>query len=587
MLGACLLFGSERGYGQREIIATAVPVTPQTPTVSAPPRPPPTPAPSSPPGSIQQVSYVEGSQPPPARMVPPAGLLSGMPTGASPVPPMPVEPASRRSIEPAGLAPVPPMQTSGTNVPPVGIPAMLTVEVAGPDRLLLGQPLVHEIILRNKGGQSIAEVHVEEPLPPGIRVRKTEPPAVARGNRLFWDLRHVAAGGERRLKIELEPGQPGDLDLRPYVSFLTGNGLHTQVIRPPFSIDISADKTQATRGERIRFRIQLANHGDAPVRNIKIYDDLPPGLHHPGGPKIGIVPFGDLLPGETKSIALETTAVASGPYHNEVLALADRGVEAKAALDGVIVEPNLSLRLDGPTQTVTHQEMDFSIEVANPAALTAKNVRLVQALPPAFEVVAASSGPSLDSSQHALVWTLPELAGGQRHRVTFRIKANAAGDWPMSAVVQSQNFPEAHVKNTLHAEATAVLKLDVRVREERLAVGDETVFSVHVLNKGDAPCAGVELSAVLPEAVALVEAKGPSDGRVEKQQIRFAPLDHLDAKGDAIYRLRVRGRQAGQGSLHVALTAPKQNPAEREISIQVQDSASAGQANSSSTEALR
>lgn len=464
---------------------------------------------------------------------------------------------------------------------------MLTVEVAGPGRLLLGQPLVHEIILRNKGGQSIAEVHVEEPLPAGTRVRKVEPPAVAHGNRLFWDLRHVEAGGERHLKIELEPGQPGDLDLRPYVTFLTGNGLHTQVIRPPFSIEIRADKTQATRGERIRFRIQLANHGDAPVRNIKIYDDLPSGLHHPGGPKIGVEHFGDLLPGDTKSIALETTAAASGPFHNEVFALADRGVEAKAAVDGVIVEPNLSLRLDGPTQTVTHREMDFSIEVANPAALTAKNVRVVQALPPAFEVVAASSGASLDPGQHVLVWTLPELGGGQRQRVTFRIKVNAAGDWPMSAVVQSQNFPEAHFKNSLHSEATAVLKLDVRVRQERLAVGDETVFSLHVLNKGDAACAGVELSAVLPDAVTLVEAKGPSDGRVEKQQIRFAPLDRLDANGDAIYRLRVRGRQAGQGSLHVALTAQKQNPAEREISIQVQDSTAAGQANSSSIEALR
>lgn len=579
MLGACSLLDSERLYGQREVIATSVPVTPQTPAVPAPPRPPPAPAPSSPPGTIQPVSYVEVSQPPPAAMVPPAGLLSGMPTGAKPVPPMPV-----------GEMPVPPAAvpaTGGMPAPPQTAAAMLTVEVAGPNRLLLGQPLVHEIILRNKGGQSIAEVHVEEPLPAGTRVRKVEPPAVAHGNRLFWDLRHVEAGGERRLKIELEAGQPGEWDLRPYVTFLTGNGLHTQVIRPPFNIEIRADKTQATRGERIRFRIQLANHGDAPVRNIKIYDDLPAGLHHPGGSKIGVEHFGDLLPGETKSIALETTAVASGPFHNEVLALADRGVEAKAALDGVIVEPNLSLRLDGPTQTVTHRDMDFSIEVANPAALTAQNVRLVQALPPAFEVVAASSGASLDAGQHALVWSLSELGGGQRQRVTFRIKVNAAGDWPMSAVVRSQNFPEAHFKNSLHAEATAALKLDVRVREDHLAVGDETVFSLHVLNKGDAPCAGVQLSAVLPDAVVLLEAKGPSDGRVEKQQILFAPLDHLDANGDAIYRLRVRGRQAGHGSLHVALTAQKQNPAERDISIQVQDSASAGQANSSSTEALR
>jgi uncharacterized repeat protein (TIGR01451 family) len=570
MLGACLLLDSGRLYGQREVIATAVPVTPQTPAVSAPPRPPPPRVPGSPAQTIQQVSYVEGSQPTPTPMLPPQALLNGMPAGQTPAPAMQI----RETPAPSA---------------PATAAAMLSVEVVGPDRLLLNQPLVHEIVLRNKGGQPIAEVHIEEPLPEGSRVRKIDPPPTGtRGNRLAWDLRHLEAGGERRLKIELDLAQPGELDLRPIVSFLSGNGLRTQVIRPPFSIEISADKTKATRGERIRFRIQLANHGDAPVRNIKIYDSLPDGLHHPSGPKIGVEQFGDLLPGETKSLNLETTAVVSGPFHNEVIAQADRGVEAKAAIDGIIIEPSLSLRLDGPTQTVTHREMDFSIEAANPSVLTAKNVRLVQALPPAFEVVSASSGASRDAGQHALVWSLPELAGGQRQRVTFRIKANAAGDWPMSAVVQSQNFPEAHVKNALHAEAAALLKLDVHVREERLAVGDETVFRLHVLNKGDAPCTGVRLSAVLPEALALVKAEGPSDGQVEKQQITFVPLTRLDAYGDAIYQLRVRGRQAGHGSLRVAAAAEKQTPAEREISIQVHESAAAaGQANSNTAEGLR
>lgn len=575
MLGACLLLDSERLYGQREAIATAVPVTPRTQAEPAPPRPPPPAAPYSPPGTILPVSYVEASQPPPSPMLPPKALFHGMTTGGSPAPS-------------TGGTPVPPMQTGGTPVPPAPAPAAaaLSVEVVGPDRLLLGQPLIHEIVLRNRGGQPLAEVHVEEPLPVGSRVLKADPPAVAQGNRLFWDLRHLEAGGERRLKIELEPGRPGELDLRPYVSFLTGNGLRTQVVRPPFSMEISADKTKATRGERIRFRIQLANHGDAPVRNIKIYDTLPDGLHHPSGPKLGVEHFGDLLPGQTRSLPLEATAVASGPFHNEVITQADRGVEAKAAVDGEIIEPNLALRLDGPTQTVTHHEMDFSIEIANPAVLTAKNVRVVQALPPAFEVVSASSGASLDAGQRALVWSLPELGGGQRQRVMFRIKANAAGDWPISAVVQSQNFPEAHVKNTLHADATALLKLDVKVREERLAVGEETVFRLHIFNKGDAPCAGVQLSAVLPEALTLVQAQGPSDGQVEKQQIRFAPWN-LDAKGDAIYLLRVRGGKAGQGSFRVTLTAPKQNPAERELSIQVQESTAAEQAKFNANEALR
>ncbi len=447
-------------------------------------------------------------------------------------------------------------------------PAALSVEVVGPDQLVLGQPLAHEIVIRNMGGQPIAQVHVEEPVPIDARVRKADPPAVKHDNRLVWDLPLLEAGGERRLQIELELGRPGRLDVRPYVSFQSSNGLRTQVVRPPFCLQISADHTQVTRGERIRFRIQLANYGDAPIRNIKIYDMLPSGLHHPRGPKIGVEHFGDLLPGQTRELPLETTAVESGTFRHEVFAQADRGIEAKAAVDVVIMEPNLTLRIDGPDKTVAQREADFDLEVTNPAALTAKDVRLVQALPPTFEVVSAT-GASFDSSHHALVWSLTDLGAGQRHRVTFRIKAHGSGAWPMIATLQSANFPEARVSHTLHIEATALLKLEVHAREERLSLGAETVFRIHVFNKGDAPCPGVRLTAVLPECVVPFKAEGPSSGQMEHRQVHFAPLARLDAHGDVIYSLHVRGQQEGKGSLHVELTAENQVPAAKELSIQV------------------
>jgi uncharacterized repeat protein (TIGR01451 family) len=563
MVGACLLLAPGRLYGQREVIATSSAVTPES---VAAPKSTVAPAPAAPPKTIQQAAYIPdspnttpASQPPaPAAMVPPSALLSGLASSS-----IPTTSAAAR------------METGGMSPPPAG----LSVEVVGPDRLLLGQAFVHEIVLRNMGGRPIAEIHIEEPLPADVRVLKADPPALKQDNRLVWDLHQLQAGGERRLKVELEPGLPGELDMQPLVSFRIGNGLRTQVVRPPFSIEIKTDRTKAMRGERIRFRIQLANHGDAPIRNIKIYDSLPPGLHHPSGQIICVPHFGDLLPGETRGIDLETTAVESGPIRNEILAQADRGVEVKGAVDVVISEPSLSLRIDGPAQTATDRECDFQLEVANPASLTAKNIRLVQALPPTFEVVSAN-GASLDSSTHALVWSLTDLGAGQRQRVTFRIKASDGGDWPLTAAVLSQNFPEAVVKHTLHVDAAAMLKLEVNAREECLAVDAETIISIRVLNKGAAPCAGVRLTATLPESVAPFKGEGPSSEQIEKQQVRFAPLPQLDAHGYVVYFIHVRGRQAGRGSLRVELTAEKHTPVDKEISIQVNAAAEAARAES-------
>ncbi|MHB1424315.1 MAG: hypothetical protein ACYC3I_14165 [Gemmataceae bacterium] len=588
LLGACLPLAAGKVHGQRwdtpsapvqrEVIASSVAVTPQPPPAPqplAPPKPlplPPTPADPTP-GAIQQASYVPdppangpAPQPPPPPMLSP-NALHGIMSGAA----------------------------MNARNPAESMAASLSVEVAGPDRIILGKPLTHEIVIRNTGTRRVAEAHVEEPLPAQVRVLSTDPPAVERDHRLVWDLRNLEAGCERRLKVELNPGRPGELDLRPYLTFLSGNGLLTQVILPPFNMEISADRTKATRGERIQFVIRLTNNGDAPIRNIKIYDPLPSGLHHPMGPKIGIEHFGDLLPGQTRTIPLEATAVDSGPFHNEVFAQAERGVEAKAAIDGIITEPSLSLRVDGPAQTVTRREVDFHLEVANPAALTAKQIRLVQALPPTFEVVSPSEGASLDNNLHALVWSLSDLGPGQRFAVRFRIKAHAAGAWPMCTSVLSQNFPEARVNSTLHAEAAAALKLEVRAREDRLAVNEETVFRMHIINQGDAPCAGLRLTATLPEAVTPFKAEGPSSEQLEQQVVRFAPLAQLDAHGDVVYRIHVRGRQAGRGTLRVQLTAENQAPADSEISIQVvapsenvsADAATTGALKPASAETLR
>jgi uncharacterized repeat protein (TIGR01451 family) len=539
LLSACVFGLAERLHAQREVIATAAPVSNATP------------APVSPPSGIQPVSYVPNATPAPS---PSPRPLLGLPSSVS-------------SEQPVATPSAPPA------VPTASTESLVSVEVVGPERLPQGQPLKCEIVLRNRGAQPLAEIHVEEPLPAGVGVLRTDPLATTHDNRLAWDLRDLEAGGERRLKVELNLSSLRELDLKPYVTLRSGHGLRTCILRPPFRVEMSADPVSVPRGGPIRFRIQLANNGDETIHNLKLYDTLPAGLHHPQGPKVGIEQFGDLAPGETRTLTLEATAVAPGPFRNEFLAQADFGVQGKAVVEGVVTEPSLSLRVDGPKQTDTLHEVDFRLEVANPAALAARNVRLVQTFPPTFEVVSASSGASLDSTRHALVWSLSDLKAGERQTVMFRGKASVAGDWPLTTAVLSPNLAETRIESMLHVEGSALLKLELQAREERLAVGVETMYRLHVFNNGDAPCTGLRLTAVLPEAVTPTKTEGPGEGRVDKQQVRFAPLPRLEGRSDVVYRIHVRGRQPGKGILSVELASDKQAPITKEISIQVDETA--------------
>jgi uncharacterized repeat protein (TIGR01451 family) len=470
---------------------------------------------------------------------------------------------------PAGA---PPQSTAGSaNV------ALVSVDVVGPEQVPLGQPLAHEIVVRNTGSQPATEIHIEVPLPPGARVLRADPPVLGKGQSLSWDLGTLEAGAERRVKVEVQPGGAGELLVRPSVTFTAG-GLRARVMRPPFAVEMTADHDQTTQGGRVTFTIRVSNHSDAPVRNIKLTDTLPSGLKHPAGKIVGVPQFGDLQPGETRTIVLETTAAEAGKFRNEVIAQADGGIEGRAALDISVAEPSLTVRLEGPKQAFTQRDVDFHVEVSNPGPAPAAKVRLVQALPPSIEPTAASTGASFDAAQHALIWTLASLPPGQRQRVTFRAKARSAGDWPLYTSAQADNIPEVRAANVLRVEGAAALSLEARAREERVTVGEETVYEMHVFNQGDAPCAGVRLTAWLPDEVTPLDAQGPMPGKVQQQQVQFLPLGQLPPRGDAVYRIRVRGQRPGKAHVRVELASDKERPVQSEISIQVNGGATASAA---------
>ncbi len=543
LAGACLLWPVAPLLAQRQVIATSVPVTTTTPAA-------PTPSPRS--SEVQLATYVP--EPPPA---------------ARPIePPHSILPPTIASAERLPFVASTPANPAATAIPAT----MLSVEVVGPERIQQGQPLAYEIILRNRGTKTLAEIHVEQPMPDGVRVVRTEPPATARDHRLLWDVPRLEVGGERRLKVEADLASVGALEVRPIATFASSVGWHARAVRPPLSLELHADRTNVPRGGAIHFTIRLANGGEEPIRHLKLYVTLPPGMHNPLGPKM-VKKLDDLQPNEARTLTLEATGVETGTFRNHIEAQADLGVVAQAHLDAIVEEPTLSLKVEGPKQYQAGIDLDYRIEVANPTGFTARNVRLIQTLPPALAVVSASNGASLDKTQGSLVWSLSDLNAGERQTVLFRCKASQNGEWPLTTAVLSQNLAEARVQTSLRSEEAVALRLEVQAREERLTAGTETTYRLHVFNDGEAAASDLRLSAVLPDALTPLSAEGPSAGRIDRQRVIFAPLTRMEGRSDGVYRLRIRARQPGKGILRIELTAENREPIVKEISIQAEGSA--------------
>jgi uncharacterized repeat protein (TIGR01451 family) len=370
-------------------------------------------------------------------------------------------------------------------------------------------------------------------------------------NRLTWDLGSLEAGSERRLKAELQSGDSGDLP-PPTVSFAPAAAHRARSARPPLDVAVTGPDT-VRRGDKVKFQIQIANKGAAPIPHVLVRDQLPDGLQFSQGSFVE-AEIGTLQAGEAKTVPLEVTAAQPGRWVNEVSALADGDVKAQARVNVTVVEPALALRLLGPRQAVPG-DIDLTLEVANPGTTPATGVRLTQLVPNGLDVLAASTGGSLDTSNRTVAWSLGSLEAGQKHLIALKLRARVPGDWTLAAQVVGDNLGEVKATLAMRIEAVPALAVELAAHDNNLAAGAETTYEIHAANHGSAAAQNVRLVMRVAEGLVLAHAEGPSAVRQSPQGLTFDPLPRLAPRADAVYRVRLRGQNPGDWRLQIELSA--------------------------------
>jgi uncharacterized repeat protein (TIGR01451 family) len=483
----------------------------------------------------------------------------------------------RDNAAPPALPPLekaPPIQRVSfqPDAPPVAPAApqgsALSVDVVGPASIAPNQPLAYEIVVRNVGAAVLGRVRVEDVLPAGAKLRSAEPEAEVQNDRLAWSLGNLDPGVERRIKVEIQPGAAGEVTLTPAATFTVAKPWRTRIVRPPFAVTQTVAET-ATRGGAVTFQVHVANHSDQMIERIVVSDKLPAGLECPHGDKIEC-DIAALAPGESKTINLETRAVAVGRQTNVVTAQAPGGWQAESQASVVVTETPLTLRLDAPKQALLGQDVDCRVEVSNPGAAPAANVRVTQALPDGVDPLTVSTNGTLDTARRLVTWALGTLPAGQTQTLTLKLQGKAAGDWMLKATAAADGAPEATAFQTVHVEGAPPLWLEVVRREEAIDLAAESVYEVRVLNQGTVAVPGVRLIASVSDGLLVTRAEGPTAALAQPKQIVFEPLPQLPGRSDAVYRFRVKGQAPGDWGLLVQVTADQlTKPLVRQVSTKV------------------
>jgi uncharacterized repeat protein (TIGR01451 family) len=532
--------------------APPLPMPPQPPARAFMPPPAAQPAAAMPPMPPPVATTAASGSPFAAA---PAVLPGDLAAANSEQPPSPAEtPGQPR---PTGQGRPGPMQLEGVQTPQV------SVEKRGPREISVGKPARYEIVVRNVGSATAHEVILRDAIPHGTALVATTPPASpvtpASGDAdgaLLWSLGTLPPGGQAAVTMEVMPQVEGEVGSVASVSFRTDASVRSRATKPDLRIECTPPEPVLI-GRDVQVTVTVTNPGTGVATGVVLEGFLPENVSHRSGRELEF-DVGQLRPGESRTIDLVLGTRGPGVHAARLAARADGGVEVIHQLPIEVTAPTLEIAIDMPLRRFLQRPATCTVAMTNAGTAPARAVELAAQIPPGMKFVKADNAGWHDDRTHRVLWNLEELPPGETGTVQMVVMPVELGPQKIVAAARSADGLADQVSHTCDVEGLAALSFDVVDSEDPIEVDGVTEYVVRVGNQGTKPATGVRLAATLLGDLEPVEAQGPGGHRVDNLTITFEPLAKLAPAEEAVFRIRAKGRRAGDQRIQVQLTSADQ-----------------------------
>ncbi len=447
----------------------------------------------------------------------------------------------------------------------------VSVEYEMPESVGVGQTLIYSLVVKNLGSSTVNSVRVEQESPTGTQFVSSEPASETNSDgRLSWIVGSLDAGAERRIKVSVKPSDEGEIRGRASVSFVSAVEAKVKVTRPKIGISLTAIES-ARVGDKITVSIKLTNTGSGPANSMTLQARLTDGLSHSSGAVIE-APLSNLAAGASITRNLEVTAAKSGQQQVTLAVFADSNPAETSKVNINLVEPQLTAKQTGPTKCYVKAEPTYTIELGNPGTTTNDPISMWTMLPEGFEFVSATEGGTFSPTHKAVVWKLSGLNAGANKSISVKLRSVAPTEGTIRTLVQSGaqdvtskdtvtpasgkvRMLEAKCETAIKAEGVPALRFEVIDVEDPVEVGKEALYEIKVTNQGTGPCTNVVIVAELADGTVAGATSGPTNAKPSGNTLVFETLATLPVKGEAMYKIRVKGTTAGDSRFRVKLTS--------------------------------
>lgn len=456
-----------------------------------------------------------------------------------------------------------PRQLEGVQAP------SLALEKAAPTEIQVGKPATFQIKVRNVGQVDAHDVVVHDEVPKGTKFVDATPQAGREDNgTLSWQLGVIRPGEEQTISMQLMPTEEGEIGSVARVSFQAQASARTISTRPQLKIEHTAPP-KVLIGQGVSLAIKITNPGTGAATNVVLEEDVPDGLSHPAGNELEFE-VGTLRPGESKTLELTLKAEKPGQITNVLVVRGDAGLSAEDRVSIEVIAPQLEVDVKGPSRRFLDRQATYVFSVANRGTAAAKEVELAAFLPKGFKFVETNNAGQYDPQKHAVFWSLAELPASEAGTVQLIAIPVEPGEQKLRVEGRADLGLADSREQSVVVESVAQLLFDVTDSADPIEVGSDTVYQVRIVNQGTKTATNVRVAAQVPAELQAVGGNGPGKAEVEGQRVLFEPLARLAPKGEAVYRIQVRGLKAGDPRIRVQVACDEiQSPVTKEEATKV------------------
>ncbi len=430
---------------------------------------------------------------------------------------------------------------------------LIAVRTRGPRTIVVGKPSSYVVELSNESHAAAEEVVVKIDIPSWVEVIRQEPSsggirvdADDQGDgKMIWTVGRLEGEAREQLLLNIVPRGSRPLDLAITWTFTPVRSTAViQVQEPKLELDVIGPQ-DVLYGETKVYTITISNPGTGEAENVLL--KLLPLVSN--GKAAGARRLGNIPAGERRTIEVELTARQTGRLQVRAEAVADGGLDARGAQEVLVRRAVLEVQVDGPPMKYAGTRARYAVRVSNSGDATARDVVATATLPAGAGEVATSDGGTLEPEQGQVRWHLGTLRPGAARVLELECALMSPGANRLDVQAVAAQELNALGSVVTNVESLADLKLTVNDPKGAVAVGDDVVYEVRIVNRGTKAAENVNLYGFFSEGIEPVAVRGwrgqLGEGEVILERIpRLAPGQEMvikisaraERRGDHVFR---------------------------------------------------